>query len=66
MNLTALSLEERITRLESIEEIRQLKARYAHYLDNGYDAHGIASLFAEDGEGIIAGQVIKGREAISR
>lgn len=66
MNSTTLSLEQRVARLESIEEIKQLKARYAHFLDKGYDPQGIASLFAEDGEWIIEGQSIKGREAIMR
>jgi hypothetical protein len=50
MDLTKLTLEQRLARMESIEEIKQLKARYAHHLDNGYDPQGIASLFAEDGE----------------
>lgn len=66
MDLITLSLEQRIDRLEGIEEIKQLKARYAHFLDKGYDPQGIASLFAEDGEWIIEGQSIKGREAIIR
>lgn len=66
MNMTELSLEQRVARLEAIEEIKQLKARYAHYLDNGYDPQGIASLFAADGEWVIEGQAIKGREAIMR
>lgn len=66
MNITAPSLEERVARLEAIEEIRQLKARYAHYLDNGYDPQGIASLFAEDGEWIIEGETVRGHEAIIR
>lgn len=66
MDSTILSLEQRFSRLEAIEEIKQLKARYAHYLDNGYDPDGIASLFAEDGEWIIEGQSIKGHEAIKR
>lgn len=66
MNANILTLEQRIARLEAIEEIKQLKAKYAHNLDNGYDPQGIASLFAEDGEWIIEGQAIKGREAIMR
>ena len=66
MNMTELSLEQRVARLEAIEEIKQLKARYAHYLDNGYDPQGIASLFAADGEWVIEGQAIKGREDIIR
>lgn len=66
MNSSTLTLEQRLSRLEAIEEIKQLKARYSHFLDNGYDPEGIASLFAEDGEWIIEGQAIKGREAIMR
>lgn len=41
-------LEARIARLEDIESIRQLKHQYAVYCDNGYNADGMASLFAED------------------
>lgn len=66
MDSTILSLEQRVARLEGIEEIKQLKARYAHFLDKGYDPQGIASLFTEDGEWVIEGQSIKGREAIVR
>ena len=46
---TALSLEKRIARLEDIEAIRNLRARYAQYADDDYDADGMASLFVEDG-----------------
>ena len=42
-------LEERIARLEDLEAIRNLKARYAQYCDANYDPDGIASLFVEDG-----------------
>jgi len=42
------SLEERVGRLEDIEAIQRLKARYAKYCDNGYDADGMTSLFVED------------------
>ncbi len=41
-------LEARLRRLEDIEAIKQLKARYCAYCDDGYDADGIASLFTED------------------
>lgn len=59
-----ISLEERITRLEDIEEIKKLKAKYALFLDDGYDAEKIAGIFAEDGEWIIEDFVIKGQTAI--
>lgn len=37
----------RIARLEAIESIRQLKARYARLCDAGPDADGLAELFVE-------------------
>lgn len=43
------SLEERVARLEAIEEIKQLKARYCACCDDHYDPPGIAALFVEDG-----------------
>jgi len=48
------SSEERLQRLEDIEEIKQLKARYCHLADRGFEAaghddEGLASLFADDG-----------------
>ena len=43
------SLEQRLDRLEDLEAIKQLKARYAHHCDDNYDPDGIASLFVEDG-----------------
>jgi len=43
------SLEARVDRLESMEEIRKLKYQYCYYCDQDYDPEGIASLFAEDG-----------------
>ena len=42
-------LEKRITRLEDIEAIKQLKARYSHICDDGHNPDEIASVFAEDG-----------------
>lgn len=59
------SLERRLARIEDVEAIIRLKAKYADYCDNGYDADGMASLFAEDGiwEGNAFG-VHHGREAI--
>ena len=43
-----LSLAERIDRLESIEAIKRLKARYCTHCDDDYAPDAIASLFAED------------------
>jgi hypothetical protein len=42
-------LAKRVARLEAIDEIARLKARYCAYCDDNYDPEGIASLFAEDG-----------------
>jgi ketosteroid isomerase-like protein len=42
------TIEERLRVLEDIEEIRQLKARYAAACDDNYNADEIAALFAED------------------
>lgn len=43
------TLEEEVTRLAAIEDIKQLKARYCAYCDAQYDPDGLASLFVEDG-----------------
>ena len=58
-------LEKRITRLEDIEAIKQLKARYCDICDDLHNPDRIASVFAEDGiwEGGEFGQA-KGHEAI--
>jgi ketosteroid isomerase-like protein len=42
-------LEQRIARLESIEEIKQLQVEYGRACDADLDADRIAALFAEDG-----------------
>ena len=42
-------IEKRITRLEDIEAIKQLKARYSHICDDDHNPDQIASVFAEDG-----------------
>ena len=42
------TLEARIGRLEAIEEIRALKARYAEVCDTGYDPDRMRPLFAAD------------------
>ena len=62
-------LEARIRRLEDIEAIRQLKARYCLLADRGYDGAGdddraFAELFAEDGVFEASAGPIVGRKAI--
>jgi SnoaL-like domain len=42
------TLEERVQRLEDIEDIRRLKIRYAGLCDAQYDLDGLASLFTDD------------------
>ncbi len=42
-------LERRITRLEDIEAIKQLKIRYSHICDDMHNPDRIASVFVEDG-----------------
>ena len=39
----------RLQRLEDIESIKQLKARYCAFCDENYHPQGIASLFTDDG-----------------
>lgn len=43
------TLEQRITRLEDIEAIKQLKARYCEICDDMHNPDRIASVFAPDG-----------------
>ena len=43
-----MDLAERITRIESIERIRLLKARYCDLCDDGYDADALCELFTKD------------------
>ena len=43
------ALEARITRLEDIEAIKQLKVRYTHVCDDDHNPETITALFAEDG-----------------
>ena len=61
------NLVARIQRLEDIEAIKQLKARYCSLCDDGYDADGLAELFTEDAvwDGGALG-VAEGREKIRR
>ncbi len=42
------SLEERVQRLEDIEEIRRLKQVYAKLCDNDYEPVGLSNLFTEN------------------
>ena len=60
------SLEARISRLEALEAIRNLKARYCQHCDQDYNADALASLFTEDAiwdAGAVRG-IHKGRDAI--
>ena len=61
------SLESRIRRLEDIEAIKQLKARYCALCDDGYDADQLTDLFTEDAlwHGGSLG-VARGREKIRK
>lgn len=43
------ALERRLTRLEDIEAIKQLKARYCEICDDDHNPDRITSVFAEDG-----------------
>jgi uncharacterized protein (TIGR02246 family) len=58
------TLEDRLRRLEDLEEIRQLFVDYGHHLDAG-DFEAYAALFADDGE-VHLGPIgrAQGREAI--
>ena len=49
LGMSTDDLAARVQRLEDIEEIKQLKARYCACCDAGYDADGIAGLFTDDG-----------------
>lgn len=59
-------LAARIRRLEDIEAIKQLKARYCARCDDDYDADGLAALFTEDAvwDGGATFGVARGREGI--
>jgi hypothetical protein len=46
--MAALSIEQRIARLESAEEIRAMKAYYCELCDRGYDPEALCTLFTED------------------
>lgn len=63
--MSTTDLEQRIARLEAIEEIKQLKARYCEICDDDHNPDRIASVFAPDGiwEGAGFGKA-QGHEAI--
>jgi uncharacterized protein (TIGR02246 family) len=63
-----LSLEAEVKRLQDIEEIRTLRARYAEACDTGYDADAMAALFAPDGVWEFTNEwgVHRGRDEIRR
>lgn len=46
--MTELSFEQQVTRLAAIEDIKQMKAEYCAYCDDGYDPERLAPLFVED------------------
>lgn len=60
------SLEARIRRLEDIEAIKQLKARYGQACDDDHNPDKVAALFVEDGlwEGRNIGVHARGHAAI--
>ena len=39
------TLEQQVARLTAIEDIKQMKAQYCAYCDDGYDPEGLGSLF---------------------
>ncbi|MEZ5549684.1 MAG: nuclear transport factor 2 family protein [Pseudomonadales bacterium] len=47
--MNPMTLEQRIARLEDLEAIRQLKARYCEVCDDDHNPDRIITLFAEDG-----------------
>ncbi|GMU47296.1 MAG: nuclear transport factor 2 family protein [Pseudomonadales bacterium] len=63
--MSTTDLEQRIARLEAIEAIKQLKARYCEICDDDHNPERIASVFAPDGiwEGAGFGKA-QGHEAI--
>ncbi|WP_419553422.1 nuclear transport factor 2 family protein [Candidatus Poriferisodalis sp.] len=64
--MSSSDIEARLQRLEDIEAIKQLKARYCAYCDDDYDADGIAGLYTEDGtwDGSPSFPSLNGREEI--
>ena len=47
--MSGMSLEERLQRLEDIEEIKQLKAEYCAACDDDHNPERLAAIFVEDG-----------------
>ena len=47
--MDSVELEQRITRLEDLEAIRRLKARYCEICDDDHNPVRITSIFADDG-----------------
>ncbi len=66
--MTNADLERRLLRLEDIESIKQLKARYCALCDANYDADGLAELFTEDAvwDGGNTFGLAQGREGIRK
>jgi len=48
MTIATEEIEARVSKLDAIEKIKSLKARYAAACDNNYDADAIAALFTDD------------------
>ena len=46
-----MSLEERLDRMESIEEIKKLKHEYMNWCDLGYPPEHIGPMFLDDASG---------------
>ena len=46
--MSTTELEKRLTRIEDIEAIKQLKARYCEICDDAHNPNRITALFAED------------------
>jgi hypothetical protein len=63
-----MDIEARLRRLEDIEAIKQLKALYCKFCDDGYDADGIAGIFTDRGiwDGGKTFGVANGRDEIRR
>ncbi|MFT5929632.1 MAG: hypothetical protein ACI805_002765, partial [Candidatus Azotimanducaceae bacterium] len=55
-----VTLEQRITRLEDLESIKQLKARYCEICDDDHNHELITTIFSDDGiwEGDGIGQAV--------
>ena len=46
--MAELTMEQQVARLTAIEDIKQMKALYCAYCDDGYDPEAIGDLFVED------------------